>query len=246
MFRYGAFYGSLSRKLSTWAYERASLLIALTGFQRNSLERHGIKRSMEVIPYGPDLNMFDFHKIELPRNIVRFIHIGNHSPLKDQKMLLDAFNLISERINCSLTIIGHDALNSELRNYTRTLGIDNLIEFIGPSPYHEIPGYLSNADVLLHTSLYEAQATVISEAAACGVLLAGTRVGLLHDLGDDFGLVVDVGDAEGLAEKVLGTVADKNLIETYTEKARAWVEKHDERFTTRTIKEHLHHLLKSL
>jgi glycosyltransferase involved in cell wall biosynthesis len=246
MFRYGAFYGPVSRGLSTWAYERASLLIALTRFQRNNLEKHGVHRSVEVVPYGPDLNLFTFHKTECLRETIRFIHIGNHSPIKNQKMLLDTFSLICKRINCSLTIIGHDALNGELKNYSKTLGIDNFIKFIEPSPYYEIPNYLSNADVLLHTSLYEAQATVISEAAACGALLAGTRVGLLHDLGDEFGLVVDVGDAEGLAEKVLITLANQNLIETYTTKARTWAEQHDQQYTIKAIRGHLHHLLKNL
>lgn len=244
MFRYGAFYGSVSRRLSTWAYEKASLLIALTKFQRINLEKHGIKRSVDVVPYGPDLNLFAFHKTEFPQETVRFIHIGNHSPLKDQKMLLDAFSLIRKRVKCSLTIIGHDALNGKLKIYARSRNIEESIKFVEASPYNEIPAYLSNADVLLHTSLYEAQATVISEAAACGVLLAGTRVGLLHDLGDEFGLVVDVGDAEGLAEKILSTSTNKNLIEAYTAKARAWVEQHDEQYTIRTIKEHLHHLVK--
>lgn len=244
MFRYGAFYRSLSRKICSWAYEKASLVVALTQFQKENLEKHGIKRAIEVIPYGPDLTMFLFRANKFKNELIKFIHIGNHSPLKDQKMLLNAFDLICRNIKCHLSIIGYDALNGELKMYANELGIDKYIEFIEPCPYRRIPEYLSTADVMLHTSLYEGQATVVSEAAACGVLLAGTRIGLLYDLGDDYGVVVNVGDSKGLAEKVLKVVRDRSEINRYIKKARAWAEHYDEEYTTQTIKSHLNHLLK--
>jgi glycosyltransferase involved in cell wall biosynthesis len=45
------------------------------------------------------------------------------------------------------------------------------------------------------------------EAFASGVLVAGTRVGLLADAGDE-SITVDPGDAEGLAEKILQLIRE--------------------------------------
>jgi glycosyltransferase involved in cell wall biosynthesis len=235
--RYGTFYSPFSKKLSCWAYNKATLVIALTQFQKINLKKHGIKRQVEIIPYGPDLTMFKFNGDKFQKGITRFIHIGNHTLIKDQMTLLKTFRIISNNIkNSRLTVIGHDALNGTLKKNAIQFGIENVVEFLGPVPYSEIPHYLDEADVILHTSLYEGQATVISEAAACGVLLAGTRVGLLSDLGDNYGLIADVGDADSLAEKVLKVLEDKNLVIAYIARSRKWAEKYDHQWTTNSIK----------
>jgi glycosyltransferase involved in cell wall biosynthesis len=243
---YGVFYRTFSKKLSAWAYRKTSLLIALTAFQKHDLRRNGIYRRVEIIPYGPDLKIFRLNENKFSGDIVRFIHIGNHTPVKDQKTLLDAFNRIVRKIEkCRLKFVGYDAFEGELKNYAIQLGIDQYVEFVGPVPYNQIPHLLFDADIMLHTSIYEGQATVISEAAACGVLLAGTRVGLLADLGDDFGLIVNVGDADNLAEKVLGALVEKGRVKEYVRRARKWVEKHDHKWTVETIKTHLTYLMKA-
>lgn len=242
--RYGAFYQPLSRKLSRWAYREAKILIALTNYQKQNLDRQGIKRKVEIIPYGPDLTKFKIKEGGKRDNYNQFIHIGNHNLLKDQVTLLNAFHIISGRLpNSKLRIVGYDALNGELKKRSIQLGIDHLVEFIGSVPYDDIPNYLHRADVILHTSVFEGQATVISEAAASGVLLAGTRVGLLADLGDKYGIIVDVGDAESLAEKILNTLKDPDMFMTYINNSRKWVEKHDHRWTVQTIKFHIDNLI---
>lgn len=242
---YGAFYRTFSKKLSAWAYRKTSLLIALTTFQKHDLCRNGINRRVEIIPYGPDLKMFRFNENKFNGEIVKLIHIGNHTPVKDQKTLLNAFSRIVREIDkCRLKFVGYDAFEGELKNYAIQLNIDRYVEFVGPVRYNQIPHFLFDADIMLHTSIYEGQATVISEAAACGVLLAGTRVGLLADLGDDFGLIVNVGDADNLAERVLNVLGEKRKSKEYVKRARTWVEEHDHEWTVETIKTHISHLIK--
>lgn len=235
--RYGAFYAPFSKTLCRWAYKEATVLIALTEYQRKYLEEYGIKRKVEIIPFGPDLSMFKFNRNKFQNQITRFIHIGNHTLIKDQNTLLKTFKIISSnKENSTLKILGHDALNGSLQKKTDDLNLGNSVEFVGPVPYNKIPHYLDEADVLLHTSLYEGQATVLSEAAACGILLAGTRVGLLSDLGDSYGVIVDIEDANTLAEKVLHALNDKNLFMTYVIKSRQWAEQHDHQWTLNSIR----------
>lgn len=237
--RYGVFYKPLTKDLCRWAYKNASLLIALTAYQKDCLEREGVRRQIAIIPYGPDLHHFQFNRNRFDQKIARFIHIGNHTPVKNQQMLLESFRKISTEINSTLTIIGFDALDGALKRYSSILGIENLVVFTGPVPYAQIPEFLSKADVLLHTSFYEGQGVVISEAAACGVLLAGTRVGLLADLGDRCGVLGDTDDPEGLAEKVCAVLEDPAQINAYINRSRQWVEEHDSQWTVKTILSHL-------
>jgi glycosyltransferase involved in cell wall biosynthesis len=242
--KYGAFYTPLSKKLSSWAYSQCSLLIALTLFQKKIVESHGVRRKIEVIPYGPDLTIFKINPEKIANNTYQFIHIGNHNLLKDQITLLRAFSVIASNLaNCRLKIIGHDALEGKLKNYSIQLGIEDKVDLIEQVPFSDIPKHLSTADVLLHTSIYEGQATVISEAAASGVLLAGTRVGLLSDLGDNYGIVVDIGDAENLAERVLKVLHDKDQIAKFINRSRDWAETHDHEWTVTTIEKNIRILL---
>jgi glycosyltransferase involved in cell wall biosynthesis len=235
--QYGAFHRPISRQICSWAYHECSTLIALTNYQKETLLRQGIDRKIEIVPYGPDLRLFKAKPNRKKWNEWRFIHVGNHNLLKDQGTLLRTFKILSHHLpSCKLKIIGYDALDGELVRLAAQLGITDSVEFTGPVPYHDIPYHFHQADVLLHTSVFEGQATVISEAAAVGLLLAGTRVGLLADLGDDCGLIVDKGDAEGLAKKILKTLNDPESLCKHIKNARQWTEHHDHLWTMMTIK----------
>jgi len=83
------------------------------------------------------------------------------------------------------------------------------------------------ADIMLHTSLYEGQGIVIAEAAASGVLIAGTSVGLISDLGDRGALVAPPGDFALLSEKVLAAMDNPALCEEMKKVALAWSKQHD-------------------
>src|SRR4051812_33088210 len=55
-------YGSLKgvvKNLMIWSYHRCSVLIVLTQFQKSKLMEAGVNRFIEVIPFGPDSNLFN-------------------------------------------------------------------------------------------------------------------------------------------------------------------------------------------
>jgi glycosyltransferase involved in cell wall biosynthesis len=233
---YGVFCNPLIKKVCIWSYSKVSILICLTEFQKINLLKNGIIRDVIVIPYGPDLDLFKFANSKFEKEMVRFIHIGNHTPIKDQKTLLKSFLKISEKQDCHLKFIGFDALNGELRKYTDELGLAKRVEFIDPVPYRKIADYFAEADVILHTSLYEGQGMTIAEAAASGVLLAGTRVGLLSDLGDTCAILSEAKDSDELADKVLHFLEHKEDMQECIKKSREWVEAHSMRWTVEKIK----------
>jgi glycosyltransferase involved in cell wall biosynthesis len=239
---YGVLCNPIKKKACMWAYANASTLICLTNFQKDNLLKLGITREILVIPYGPDTRVFTFANGKFQTDVVKFIHIANHTPVKDQKMLLDTFVRINNKQKSHLKIIGFDALKGQIKRYAHQLGLKTTIEFIEPVPHHKIADYLAEADVILQTSLYEGQGIAMAEAAACGVLLAGTRVGLLSDLGDEAGILSSVGNSTELSNKILLALSQKELLQNCIDRSHQWIEDHDAEWTLRSIKSELQKL----
>jgi glycosyltransferase involved in cell wall biosynthesis len=106
----------------------------------------------------------------------------------------------------------------------------------GLLPYEELPNYYKNADVLLHTSLSEGQSEVVTEAMSSGVLVCGTRVGLMYDL-PNCCLSVPVQDFEILGFSVLKLLNDPQRIKEIRSNAYAWSKIHTIHWTADRIKE---------
>lgn len=230
---YGEMRRWFPRKLILWSLENCSHVIVLTKYLYDNLRENGLKREMEIIPWGIDTGKFRY--VEKPvSDPVSFLHIANLAPVKDPETLIRAFNLISKRIPSRLTIIGTGPLKSKLQELVRSLSIENLIIFNDPVPYSELPNYYHKADILLHTSLSEGQSEVVTEAMSCGVVVCGARVGLLYDL-PDCGVTVQVKDYAGLAEKITELVGDPTQMHQIRIRARHWTETHSIQWTAKRI-----------
>ena len=77
------------------------------------------------------------------------------------------------------------------------------VRFAGQLPRDEMPARYRSATLLAVTSRHEGQSMVAVEAAASGLPVVGTRVGVLPDLGDG-ATTVPVGDEAGLADALGG------------------------------------------
>ena len=124
----------------------------------------------------------------------------------------------------------------------KDLGLKNVL-FVDAVPHHELNKYLSDSHFMLHTSLHEAQAVVISEAMSSGVIVCGSRVGLLYDLTDDFCISADCGDYITLAEKILDLISDKERIEKMRTSAYDWSIKHSASWTYELYKKNFEKLI---
>jgi len=231
-------YGSLkgiAKGLMLWAYKQCTLLIALTSFQKNKLTEAGLTRDVDVIPFGTDLKLFPLKQTDINSQPVRFLHVGNLLPVKDQVTLLNTFATISKSISAELRIIGEDHLNNLIHKRCRELDLQDKVEFMDIQPYEQMTLHYAWADVLLMTSLYEGQCMAIAEAAASGILIAGTRIGMLADWNDQFACIVEVGDAEGLSDEVVKTIQNRENRSKRIEQAWKYVSTKDRNWTFNEI-----------
>lgn len=240
---FGILHKPILRKIALWTYKNTSLLLAVSEFQKQQLANYGITRTI-VVPWGIEKRQYKF-TVKKRNSVLRIIHVGHLTPIKDQSTLLRAFALIAKGNPAELRIYGEDFMNGTLQKLCNELDITTKVHFLGIIPYHQMPEHYAWADMMLHTSLSEGQSMALAEAAACGVLLAGTRVGLLYDLGEDCGVIADVGDYKTLAAKVLSVLEDERLWNRKVDNARRWAETHDLSWTINELEQLLNSLIKS-
>jgi len=233
---YGQLINPFYRKLIFWTLNSGDEINALTSYLVNNLRQAGLQReNIKIIPWGIDTSMFVFRKKPLT-SPVQFLHIANLHPVKDQETLLRSFKIISDEIDARLTIIGEGISEGFVRGLAVELGIENKITFVGLLPYEQLPKFYCEADLLLHTSRSEGQSEVVTEAMSCGVIVCGTRVGLMYDQ-PDCCVSVPVKDFKALANEVLILLRDPKRMDVIRTHAHAWTSFHSINWTVKKIKE---------
>lgn len=155
-------------------------------------ERH--VGGVHLAPLGVDLALFSRHGSRMSRRVV---HVGTLTPVKDQASLLRAFAVVRQQIPYAcLDIAGTGPLAAELQRLAADLGLQRSVCFRGQIDHGELASLYRGAGACVVSSRHEAQCMAALEAAACGVPVVGTRVGVLPEISGD---VVDVGDVTALA-----------------------------------------------
>jgi D-inositol-3-phosphate glycosyltransferase len=187
-----------------------------------------------VIPPGIDTSHFypipeDEAKefIGVPCHDRMLLFVGRIEPLKGIDTLIDAVGIlhkekILERHPFCLAVIGGDPKASReqmsaemerLHSMRKSLGILDLITFLGKRDQDTLPYYYSAAEVVVVPSHYESFGLVALEAMACGTPVVASETGGLAFLVKDgeTGFHVPAADPEALAEKLRLIIQDDEL-----------------------------------
>lgn len=180
---------------------------------------------LRLAPLGTDTARFCPQGPRLPASGPRTVlHVGSLTPIKNQRLLLDAFaGVARERGDVPLQIIGAGPLHAELAAHAARLGLQDRIYFRGAVPHGDLPPWYRGAAALAVTSYYESQSLVALEAAACGCPVVGVDVGCLPELGPGCRIVPE-SDAAALARALLAVLHDDDLRRQMGEAGRCRVE----------------------
>jgi glycosyltransferase involved in cell wall biosynthesis len=235
---YGQLQKPLYKRLIFWSLRNADEVVTLTRYLVDNLNKAGFTRNdFKIIPWGIDTNLFKSHDRMIGNaDVLKFLTIGNLHPVKDHETLLRAFKLIREQRACRLTIIGEGILLEETRRIIEDLGLGEDVVIKDPVPNNELPQYYSDADILLHTSLSEGQSEVVTEAMSSGLLVCGTRVGLMYDL-PECCISVPVGNFTMLAKEIQDVLIDQIRIREICNKAITWTKEHSVDWTVAKIED---------
>ena len=162
------------------------------------------KRKLRYAPLGVPLELFRPNGSAVGTGLIA---VGTLTAVKDHLTLLHAVSLINRSgSSVKLTIVGDGPLRASLERQSAALGIERLVRFVGDIDHAALPAHYRAARTLVVSSLHEAQGMVALEAAACGLSVAGTRVGIIPELAPPEA-VAPPGDPPALARAISAALA---------------------------------------
>lgn len=226
------------KKLSVITYGQASLVTALYENNKALQVELGCPASkIQIVSNGVDVDAFSGleNKRYLGMNTFNIGAMLRVVPVKDVKTMLFAFDQVRERIpEAHLWIMGgvdeDPVYYEECVNLIETLGIRN-VAFLGQT---DVRKYLPEMDLLVLSSISEAQPLAVLEGMAAGKPFvctnAGDCKGLLEGkVGDELGragYLVPVMDSKAMADVIVHCAKDKDKLVEMGQIGRKRVEKY--------------------
>lgn len=177
-----------------------------------------ISREIRVIPNFVDPQKF--RRLEKDREQRIVCHSSNFRPLKRIPDIIKAFKMISQEINCKLILVGNGPERPKAEKLAKNLGISNRVHFLGN--VKNVQEILGKSDLFLLPSEDESFGLAALEAMSCEVPVVASNIGGLKELishGVD-GYLIEVGDAEALAQYSLKILQDPRLQGEFGKNAR--------------------------
>ncbi len=220
-------------------YEACDEIITLyEGNQTFQLADGAAADKLRVVPNGIDFPRFS--AIARERNPQRptIALIGRVVPIKDVKSYIRSVALLRESVpSVRALVMGPTEEDEEYYGDCVTLaqhlGLQDSLEFTGRV---RLDDYLGGIDVIVLTSISEAQPLVLLEGGACGIPAVATDVGSCREIllgrSDEqpplgaAGSVVRLSDAEATAQAIARLLTDADWYETCSRAIRARVERY--------------------
>ena len=178
---------------------------------------------------SPPSNEKTLRSLALPQSdmlpVIGFV--GELREKKGMKTLLSAYAQVNARRPCTLLTVGeirHGEDSQTFEEMRASIPESNIVVTGYVSP-NDLPAYYSLIDVFVHPSLHDGMPNAILEAMACERAVIATPVGGTKDIVEDGknGMLVNVNDADALAEKILALLDDDEKRVSLGKHAREFV-----------------------
>ncbi len=180
---------------------------------------------------GLDLTQLSYNSpLQRPPQI---ISVGRLIEKKGVPILIDACAILANRgCNYSCKIIGSGSLEASLREQIQQLGLQSIVEIIGPCPQNEVFEQVQNAAVFAAPYVIgkdgnrDGLPTVLLEAMALGTPCVSTDVTGIPEVvrDEETGLRVAQHDAKALADALERLLTDSTLRVRLATQARQLIE----------------------
>lgn len=184
---------------------------------------------IKIVPWGADTKDFNPKKYseelreELGIGTSAFVlFVGRLVKRKGLKYLLKAFQLALKEADIKLIILGEGPQKKEMKNLSKSLGINEKVEFVGEKLEPELQRFYASCDFVVAPSIgEEAFGLVIPEAMASGKpIIAGSIEAYSEVFVEDTGFLVPPRDISLLKEKIVQLADDEQLRRKMGERGR--------------------------
>ena len=222
------FWNRTFQLMSRICYDTCDELFTLyTGNVREQIKDGADPKKIRIIPNGIDLARFDepaekFRERE-PNERFTIGFVGRVCPIKDVRTLIAAMRLVHDRVpNVMCRILGPMEEDPEYaedcQSFATALDLDGVVFFEGRV---RVDDHLPNLDLLVLTSISEAQPLVVLEGGAVGLPVVATDVGSCQELLEGRvpedraigvgGLIAPIASPGLIAEQIIKLVEDDGL-----------------------------------
>ena len=170
-------------RLVRWALEAADRVTVGSAYLLKLAQTQlpeTVVRRIAVTPLGVDTTRFqpDGPRMPAPARPV-ILSVGALHAVKDQRLLLRAVR----QVTADVWIVGDGEDRAALETLASRSGLADRVRFLGAVPHDLLPTVYRAATLFVHTSRHESQGMAVLEAAACGIPVVGTPVGVLPEIG---------------------------------------------------------------
>lgn len=188
-------------------------------------------KKITLIPNGIDVQSFAGME-RTPKAAPQIGFVGRVVSIKDVKTFIEAAKkVLISKPDVHFYVIGpteeEPDYYEECLRLVESLKLEDQIEFTGR---RDVRRYYSFLDIVVLTSISEAQPYAILEANACGIPVVATDVGACREMleGRDeldqalgkSGWITEVANPEDTAKAILGLLEDKELYRSYSESGK--------------------------
>lgn len=218
-------------RMTRFSIERSDGVTAVSEFlRRETVERFGVARPIEVIPNFVDTAVFSpARRKELREQLglgpgALLMHASNFRRVKNVRDVVKCFAQVARRACARLVLVGDGPERAPAAVLAEEYGIADRVFFLGNR--REIETILPAADLFLLPSSQESFGLAALEAMSCGVPVIAARSGGLPELvvHGETGFLFEVGDVEGMASAALDLIAQPSRRAAMAEAARARAE----------------------
>jgi glycosyltransferase involved in cell wall biosynthesis len=161
-------------------FRKRAILIALSDFVAKKTKTSSGLQADGIIPYGIDLEDLNTPS---ETKVWDILGAGSLLPVKNQLLFLEVLAKIKQNFpEIRACLAGSGPELESLQAKANALGLEPNLCFSGELPRKELLMHMGRSKVFLHTSEWEGQGFVLSEALAMGCAVVSTPVGFLPKL----------------------------------------------------------------
>ncbi|MEO5562094.1 MAG: N-acetyl-alpha-D-glucosaminyl L-malate synthase BshA [Chitinophagaceae bacterium] len=192
-----------------------------------------IEKEIEVIYNFVDVSRFSrkpidaFRKVIAPNGERILMHASNFRKIKRVQDVVKVFAEVNKEIPSKLLFVGDGPERQTAEELSRSLGIGDLIRFVGKQ--EQMEDILAIADLFLLTSEYESFGLAALEAMASGVPVISTNAGGLKEINIDgeTGYMSDIGDIKSMSDNAKKILKNDEVLRGFKSRAAAYAKKYD-------------------
>jgi glycosyltransferase involved in cell wall biosynthesis len=157
------------------------VIITISDLQSNILLETGTT-PLKMIPFGIDLS---YYRHEQDQRGIDILAAGSLNKIKNHIQFVEIIrSLAAEFPGLKCGIAGDGKEREEIKRFIHTNKLEKQIVLFGQLPYNKVIEKMRQSKILLHTSSYEGQGLVLTEALAAGAYVVCYPVGTAWNRAD--------------------------------------------------------------